>query len=85
MKNQFYGEKHSFIDWIYVVGAHWQQNMLLKLRKPILKYTLNKYHFHWFSSFKHLKLPISIKIPVTIWQIVNIYMTYMAAISPNLI
>ena len=34
------------------------------------------------SSFKHLKLPISIKTPVTIWQIVYIYMT---AISPNLI
>ena len=32
--------------------------------------------------FKHLKLPISIKIPVTIWQIVHIYMK---AISPNLI
>ena len=32
--------------------------------------------------FKHLKLPISITIPVTIWQIVYIYMT---AISPNLI
>ena len=33
---------------------------------------------------KHLNLPISIKIlvPVTIWQIVYIYMT---AISPNLI
>ena len=35
-----------------------------------------------FASFKHLKLPISIKIPVTIWQIVYIDMT---AISPNLI
>ena len=56
--------------------------MLLNLRKPILKYTVNKYHVHWLSSFKHLKLPISIKIPVTIWQIVNIYMT---VISPNLI
>ena len=55
--------------------------MLLNL-KPILKYTVNKYHVHWLSSFKHLKLPISIKIPVTIWQIVNIYMT---VISPNLI
>ena len=43
----------------------YQQHMLLKLRKPILKYTLNKYHVHWLSSFKHLKLPISIKIPVT--------------------
>ena len=41
-------------------------NMLLKLRKPIFKYTLNKYHVHWFSSFKHLKLPISFKLPVII-------------------
>ena len=53
----------------------YQQQMLLKVRKPILKYTLNKYHVHWLSSFKHLNLPISIKIPVTIWQIVYIYMT----------
>ena len=36
--------------------------MLLKFRKPILKYTVTKYHVHWLSSFKHLKLPISIKI-----------------------
>ena len=35
-----------------------------------------------FAYFKHLKMPISTKIPVTIWQIVYIYMT---AISPNLI
>ena len=56
--------------------------MLLNLRKPILQYTVNKCHVHWLSSFKHLKSPISIKIPVTIWQIVNIYMT---VISPNLI
>ena len=56
--------------------------MLLKLRKPILKCKLNKYHVHWLSFFEHLKLPISIKIPVIIWQIVYIYM---AAISPNLI
>ena len=46
----------------------YQQYMLLKFRKPFLKYTLNKHHVHWLSSFKHLKLPISIKIPVTIWQ-----------------
>ena len=56
--------------------------MLLNLRKPILKYTVNKYHIHWLSSLKHLKLPISIKIPVTIWQIVHINMT---VISPNFI
>ena len=79
MQNLFYGEIHSFIEWTYVVGAHWnwlldansnvyQQHVLLKLRKPILKYTLNKYHAHWLSSFKHLNLPIRIKIPVTIWQ-----------------
>ena len=40
----------------------YEQRMLLKLRKPILKYTLNNYHVHWLSSFKHLKLPISIKM-----------------------
>ena len=50
----------------------YQQHMLLKLRKPISKYTLNKYNVHWVSSFKHLKLPISTKIPITIWQIVYI-------------
>ena len=60
----------------------YQQHMLLKLRKPILKYALIKYHVHWLSSFKHLKMQISIKIPVTIWQIAYIYMT---AISPNLV
>ena len=30
----------------------YQQHMLLKLRKPILKITLNKYHVYWLSSFK---------------------------------
>ena len=59
-----------------------QQHMLLKLREPILKNTLNKCRVHWLSSFKHLKLSISIKIHVTIWQIVYIFIT---AISPNLI
>ena len=45
-----YGEKHSLTKWTYVVVPLWgnsnvyQQHMLLKLRKPILKYTLNKYH-----------------------------------------
>ena len=53
----------------------YQQHMSLKLRKPILKYTLNKYHVHWLSSFNYLKLPFSIKISVTIWRIVYIYMT----------
>ena len=33
----------------------------------IYTYSLNKCHVHWLSSFKHLKLPISIEIPVTIY------------------
>ena len=41
-----------------------QEHILLTLRKPILKYTLNKIQVHWISSFKHFKLPISIKIPL---------------------
>ena len=41
----------------------YQQHLLLKIRKPVLKYTLNKYHVPWLSSFKHLGLPISIKLP----------------------
>ena len=40
------------------------------------------YTKHWLSFFRHLNLPISIKIPVTLWKIVYIYMT---TISPNLI
>ena len=39
----------------------YQQHMILKLRKPVFKFTLNKYH----ASFKLLKLSISITIPVT--------------------
>ena len=38
------------------------QHMLLKLRSPILKCTLNKYHVHWLSSLKHLKQQNSIKM-----------------------
>ena len=57
----YYGEKHSFIEWTccrYKLELPhrgnsnvYQQHMLLKLRKRILKYTLNKYHVHWLSSF----------------------------------
>ena len=43
-----------------------------EIKETNLKYTLNKYHVQWLSSFKHLKLPISYKISVTIWQIVYI-------------
>ena len=66
--------KHSFIEWTYVVGARLPTTYVTEIKKPILKYTLhvNKSHVHWLSSFTHLKLPISIKIPVTIWQIVSI-------------
>ena len=59
--------------------------MLLKLRKPVLKYTLNKYYVNWLSSLKHLKLPISIEIPVTKWQIVYIYMTAISSLAVSCI
>ena len=35
----------------------YQQHMLLKLINLFLKYTFNKYHVHWPSSFKQLKMP----------------------------
>ena len=52
------------------------QHMLMKIRKTIRKYT-----YQVFAFFKHPKLPISIKIHVTLRQIVYIGMT---AVSPNL-
>ena len=85
--------KNSFIEKTYVVGTHWNclieaipfvymQHMLLKIRKKtILEFTFLSIMFIVFISFKHPKLPISIKIPVTLLQIVYICMT---AISPNL-
>ena len=53
----------------------YQQHILLKLRKPILKYTQNKYHVRWLSSFKHLKLPISIKITDELLYLHDSYIT----------
>ena len=53
----------------------YQQHMLLKLRKPIFKKTLTDIMSIGFASFKHLKLPVSTKIPVTIWQIVYSFFT----------
>ena len=47
------------------------QHMLLKTRKTILKFTFKPSIMSIvFASFKHLKLPISVKIPVTKLQIV---------------
>ena len=46
------------------------QHILLKLRKRILKCTLNEYRVHWLSS----NLPISIKITVTIRQLNCVYL-----------
>ena len=58
----------------------YQQHMLMKIRKTVWKFTLSKYHDRCLASFKHPKLPINIKIPVTLQQIVYICMT---ALSPN--
>ena len=75
--------KNSFIEKTYVVDVHYNclnvylQHMLLKIRKKtIWKFTFSIV----FTSFKHPKLPISIKIPITLLQIVYICMT---AISKN--
>ena len=81
--------KNSFIEKTFVVGTHWNclyeaipmytYNMLLKIRKkkngnfPSVMSIV-------FTPFKHPKLLISIKIPVTLLQIVYIGIT---AISPN--
>ena len=43
------------------------QHMLQKIRKAILKFTfIPRIMSLVFASFKHLKLPISIKMPVTV-------------------
>ena len=58
------------------------QHMLMKIRRTILKFTFIPSTMSIvFASFKHLELTISIKIPVTILQIVYICVT---ATSPNL-
>ena len=54
----------------------YQQHNFAEIKETYFEiYSLYKYHVHWLSSFKTLKLPISIKIPGTIWKIVYIYMT----------
>ena len=87
-----YGEK--LIYWKKIVGTHW--NCLMEAI-PMCIYNIcywkegrklfGNLHFPSimsivFTCFKHPKLPTSIKIPVTLLQIVYICM---AAISPNLI
>ena len=57
------------------------QHMLLKIRKTNLEFTFIPSIISFvFASFKHPKLTISIKIPVTILQIVYVCMT---ATAPN--
>ena len=95
VENLFYKSKlivnSSFIEKTYVVGTHWNclteaiprciYNILLKIRKTILKFTfIPSIMSIVFASFKHLKLPISIKMPVAILHIVYVCMT---ATAPN--
>ena len=58
-----------------------QQHMLLKIRKLFGNLHLASIMSIVFASFKHHKVPISIKVPVTLRKFVYICMT---AISPNL-
>ena len=46
----------------------YQQYMLLIIRNSIWNLHLSRIMSIAFASFKHLKLPISIKISATIWQ-----------------
>ena len=90
----------SFIEKTYVVGTHWNcfiepphrgnsnvslHHMLLKIRKTILEFTfIPSIMLIVFASFKHLKLPISIEMPVTILLYVcmtatNSFMNYFFA------
>ena len=84
--------KNSFIEKTYVAGTYW--NCLYEAI-PMCTYNIcywkqgrklfGNLHFPRllsivFTSFKHPKLPISIKIPVILLQIVYLCMT---AISPN--
>ena len=80
MKNLFYGEKHSFIESTYAVGVHWNCLTNASMRQfqcvPTTYVTeIKKTYFEIYTKqvacklaflFKHLKMPISIKIPVTI-------------------
>ena len=71
-----YGEKHSFIERTYVVCAHWNclyeaipmfaNTYVTEIKEAYFEIYTKHVHAHWFSSFKHLKLPVSIKIHVTI-------------------
>ena len=80
MINLFYGEKHSFIEWTYVVGAHW--NCLYEA----IPMCTNKYvteikdtHFEIYTKQVSCTLAFLFNISncqsVTTWQIVDIYMT----------
>ena len=75
--------KNSFIEKTYAVGTHWRQLQCLPTtygtenkEENYLKFTFSKYMTIVLTSL----FPISIKIPVTLLQIVYICMT---AISPN--
>ena len=47
----------------------YQQHIhVTEIKETYFEINTKQEHVHWLSSFKHLKLPISIKIPVTIWQ-----------------
>ena len=45
---------------------------VLQAKRDKEKYCV-KWHFQYFAYLQHAKLSINIKIPVTIWQIVYIY------------
>ena len=53
--------------------------MTEKISIRLLKLTLIKYNPHCICPFQHVKLQINVKLPVTIWKIVYIYVTVLAS------
>ena len=88
VENQFKKVNNIFIEKACVKGKHWSKRKfqwvptkyVTKQGKQFCNLLKTSNMYNVFASFKHLKLPISIGIPVTLPQIVIICM---AAIYPN--
>ena len=82
VKNLFYGENTHLLNGHNMSLVHIGiASMRTEIKETYFEIYTKQASCPLAFSFKHLKLPISVKIPVTIWQIVYIYMT---AISPIL-
>ena len=93
VKKSVYGEKNWFIEWTFVVGAPWNclYEAIPMCTSKISYWNKNLFwNIHLsrimsisFASLKHLNLPISIKIPVTIhWtEVISSHHTIFAPVQ----